>query len=95
MKGLCAVSEEYCPDLLFSKDLNSKIKEVSELNKIKKQVSNQPNPRGGKAMRGRFGGSRGRGIGPKFPRKGLPSRPKPYDSKNGGSSKGTTSGKAQ
>ena len=94
MKGICAFSEEYCPDFLFGNDLNTKIKEVSELNKIKKTVSNPINFRGGKGFARGRGSFRGRGLGPRFLRKGLPARPKPYEPKNGLPPKGATSNKS-
>ena len=64
MYGLCNESEEFSPNFLFGDDLKNKVKEVSELNKIKSKFSTE-NFRGKRGMargRGRFnfrGSSRG------------------------------------
>ena len=97
MKGLCRESEDVSADLLFGTDLKTKIKEVSELNKIRGKFN--PNNFGNR------GGYRGRG---KFPKRGNFNRaqrkynpmgkPNFYNhnnaAKNGGSSKAAHSNKA-
>ena len=54
MHGLCAESENFSPGLLFGDDLKTKVKEVSELNKIKNKFGNDN-------FRGKRGMLRGRG----------------------------------
>ena len=61
MQGLCKFDDEISPDLLFGEDLNTKIKKVSELNKIKSKVSFST--RGGKNASFQRGGFRGSKMG--------------------------------
>ena len=53
MQGLCREDSDFSGSNLFGENLNSKIKEVSELNKISKDIRGRG--------RGSYGGNRGRG----------------------------------
>ena len=58
MQGLCKEPESFSANFLFGDELNSKIKEVTELNKVKKQFDFPS------SIRGNFrGAGRGRGRG--------------------------------
>jgi len=61
MQGLCRDADEFSPSLLFGDNLNAKIKEVSELNKIRHTV--KPLTRPARNIRGNPSGfSRGSGF---------------------------------
>ena len=57
MQGLCGEVTEFSPTYLFGEDLNNKIKQVSELNKVKNKF-NFPYKGGNKSFKGGFHGNR-------------------------------------
>ena len=61
MQGLCKQPENFSPNFIFGEDLNEKIKEVTELNRVKNKFE-KDQPRGQYRGAGRGRGTGGRGF---------------------------------
>lgn len=93
MQGLCRDTDEFYPDQLFGSDLNSKIKEVTETNKLKSKVATEDLRKKSGFRGGRNRGKWRGGFG-KNKQRYVP-YPKNYNApKNGPASKGGPSNKA-